>query len=208
MRVRDQLVYLGRLCGRTSEAVGRRSTPGSSDSGSRAGRATGSMPFRTATSSASSSSPRWSTSPSCSSSTNRSQVSTRSPCRHVGDARRCGRAGTTVLFSSHQLDLVEDICEDVVIIDAGRVVRAGDLAELRAEAPHRFVTIRYSGAHPTGHDRPRSLWSTSERGSSPARRSGHRSHRDGRCGTTRDRRRGVLVRATDAVRVFREAVAA
>ena len=42
-------------------------------------------------------------------------------------------AGTTVLFSSHQLDLVEDICEDVVIIDAGRVVRAGDLAELRAD---------------------------------------------------------------------------
>ena len=41
-------------------------------------------------------------------------------------------AGATVLFSSHQLDLVEDICEDVVIIDAGHIVRAGDLAELRA----------------------------------------------------------------------------
>ena len=54
-------------------------------------------------------------------------------------------AGTTVLFSSHQLDLVEDICEDVVIINAGRVVRAGDLAELRAEVPQRFVTIRYRG---------------------------------------------------------------
>jgi ABC-2 type transport system ATP-binding protein len=57
-------------------------------------------------------------------------------------------AGTTVLFSSHQLDLVEDICEDVVIINAGRVVRAGDLAELRAELPQRFVTIRYRGGAP------------------------------------------------------------
>ena len=57
-------------------------------------------------------------------------------------------AGTTVLFSSHQLDLVEDICEDVVIINAGRVVRAGDLAELRAEVPQRFVTIRYRGSAP------------------------------------------------------------
>ena len=57
-------------------------------------------------------------------------------------------AGTTVLFSSHQLDLVEDICEDVVIINAGRVVRAGDLAELRAEVPQRFVTIRYRGSPP------------------------------------------------------------
>ena len=57
-------------------------------------------------------------------------------------------AGTTVLFSSHQLDLVEDICEDVVIINAGRVVRAGDLAELRAAVPDRFVSIRYRGVEP------------------------------------------------------------
>jgi ABC-2 type transport system ATP-binding protein len=57
-------------------------------------------------------------------------------------------AGTTVLFSSHQLDLVENICDDVVIIDAGRVERAGDLAELRAEVPQRFVTIRYRGKAP------------------------------------------------------------
>ena len=56
--------------------------------------------------------------------------------------------GATVLFSSHQLDLVEDICEDVVIIDAGRVVRAGDLAELRAGAPQRFVRVRYRGTSP------------------------------------------------------------
>ena len=57
-------------------------------------------------------------------------------------------AGATVLFSSHQLDLVEDICEDVVIIDHGRIVRAGDLAELRAAVPQRFVTVRYRGRAP------------------------------------------------------------
>jgi ABC-2 type transport system ATP-binding protein len=57
-------------------------------------------------------------------------------------------AGTAVLFSSHQLDLVEDICEDVVIIDAGRILRAGNLAELRAEVPERFVTVRYRGSAP------------------------------------------------------------
>ena len=43
-------------------------------------------------------------------------------------------AGATVLFSSHQLDLVEHLCEDVVIIDHGRIVRAGDLAEIRASS--------------------------------------------------------------------------
>jgi ABC-2 type transport system ATP-binding protein len=62
-------------------------------------------------------------------------------------AELAGR-GTTVLFSSHQLDLVEDLCQDVVIIDHGRIVLAGELAELRATVPQRFVDIRYQGPAP------------------------------------------------------------
>ena len=57
-------------------------------------------------------------------------------------------AGATVLFSSHQLDLVEDLCEDVVIIDHGRVVLAGQLTDLRAAVPQRFMDIRYRGTSP------------------------------------------------------------
>ena len=56
--------------------------------------------------------------------------------------------GATVLFSSHQLDLVEDLCQDVVIIDHGRIVLAGELAGLRAKVPQRFVDIRYRGPAP------------------------------------------------------------
>jgi ABC-2 type transport system ATP-binding protein len=59
--------------------------------------------------------------------------------------RRLAANGTTVLFSSHQLDLVEDLCEDVVIIDRGRVVLSGELSRLRASAPQRFVEIHYRG---------------------------------------------------------------
>ena len=51
--------------------------------------------------------------------------------------------GATVLFSSHQLDLVQDLCQDVVIIEHGRIVLAGELAELRAKVPQRFIDIRY-----------------------------------------------------------------
>ena len=40
--------------------------------------------------------------------------------------------GAAVLFSSHQLELVEDICEDVAIIDHGRIVATGDVATLEA----------------------------------------------------------------------------
>jgi ABC-2 type transport system ATP-binding protein len=56
--------------------------------------------------------------------------------------------GATVLFSSHQLDLVEDLCQDVVIIERGRIVLAGELAGLRAKVPQRSVEIRYRGPVP------------------------------------------------------------
>jgi len=56
--------------------------------------------------------------------------------------------GATVLFSSHQLDLVQDLCQDVVIIEHGRIVLAGELSELRAKVPQRFVDIRYRGPAP------------------------------------------------------------
>jgi ABC-2 type transport system ATP-binding protein len=56
--------------------------------------------------------------------------------------------GVTVLFSSHQLDLVQDLCQDVVIVEHGRIVVAGELAELRAKVPQRFVDIRYRGPAP------------------------------------------------------------
>jgi ABC-2 type transport system ATP-binding protein len=49
--------------------------------------------------------------------------------------------GTTVLFSSHQLDLVEHLCEDVVILDRGKVVLAGRLSELRAGTPQRRLEV-------------------------------------------------------------------
>jgi ABC-2 type transport system ATP-binding protein len=56
--------------------------------------------------------------------------------------------GATVLFSSHQLDLVEDLCEDVVIINGGHIVASGDLADLRAAVPQRFIDIRFRGGPP------------------------------------------------------------
>ena len=50
-------------------------------------------------------------------------------------------AGTAVIFSSHQLDLVEDLCDDVVIINEGAVALAGAVRRLRADAPHRHVQV-------------------------------------------------------------------
>jgi ABC-2 type transport system ATP-binding protein len=51
-------------------------------------------------------------------------------------------AGVTVLFSSHQLDLVEDICEAVAIIHHGRLVASGPVEELRrGDRPRLAVRV-------------------------------------------------------------------
>ena len=41
--------------------------------------------------------------------------------------------GVPVLFSSHQLDVVERLCDQVTIIDRGRVVTSGGIDDLRHE---------------------------------------------------------------------------
>jgi ABC-2 type transport system ATP-binding protein len=53
-------------------------------------------------------------------------------------------AGATVLFSSHQLDLVQDLCEAVAIIHRGRLVAQGSLAELRRGGEPRLA-VRVAG---------------------------------------------------------------
>jgi ABC-2 type transport system ATP-binding protein len=53
--------------------------------------------------------------------------------------------GATVLFSSHQLDLVEDVCEDVVIINRGRIATAGPIDDLRAASARRHLEVEVAG---------------------------------------------------------------
>ena len=56
--------------------------------------------------------------------------------------------GAAVVFSSHQLDLVEDICEEVAIIDHGRIVANGDLDALRRASQRRRIELQLEGALP------------------------------------------------------------
>jgi ABC-2 type transport system ATP-binding protein len=53
-------------------------------------------------------------------------------------------SGRCVLFSSHQLDLVEDLCESVAIIDHGRLVARGTVDELSTSGSRRLV-VRVEG---------------------------------------------------------------
>jgi ABC-2 type transport system ATP-binding protein len=54
------------------------------------------------------------------------------------------RSGRGVLFSSHQLDQVEDLCETVTIIDHGRLVVTGGVDDLAMGGESRLV-VRVDG---------------------------------------------------------------
>ena len=57
----------------------------------------------------------------------------------VNVLRERATAGAPVLFSSHQLDIVERLCDDLVIIADGRVRAAGSRASLQAQ----HASLRY-----------------------------------------------------------------
>jgi ABC-2 type transport system ATP-binding protein len=46
--------------------------------------------------------------------------------------------GAAVVFSSHQLDLVEDLCRTVAVVAEGRTVLAGSVTQLRAAGERRL----------------------------------------------------------------------
>jgi ABC-2 type transport system ATP-binding protein len=53
--------------------------------------------------------------------------------------------GRTVLFSSHQLDLVQDLCESIVMLSDGRTVLEGRVAALRASSGRRQLRLTATG---------------------------------------------------------------
>jgi ABC-2 type transport system ATP-binding protein len=66
--------------------------------------------------------------------------------------RERAAAGVGVVFSSHQLDLVEDVCEDVVIIARGRIVAAGGIEELKTASGRQHLEVEVVGSDGTWLD--------------------------------------------------------
>jgi ABC-2 type transport system ATP-binding protein len=59
-----------------------------------------------------------------------------------------GRAGVPVVFSSHQLDLVERLCDSVGILARGRMVATGTVEELRRQETGRLLRVVVPEAPP------------------------------------------------------------
>ena len=53
--------------------------------------------------------------------------------------------GHTVVFSTHMMDQVEKLCDNICLIDKGRVVLSGTLESVKEEYGQNGVTLRFDG---------------------------------------------------------------
>jgi len=53
--------------------------------------------------------------------------------------------GKTILFSTHQLEQAEELCDSVAIIDHGRVITAGSTREVKRSTGHQVIRVATAG---------------------------------------------------------------
>ena len=70
--------------------------------------------------------------------------------------------GTAVIFSTHRMEQVEELCEYIVLINHGRNILQGKVRDIRREFMEHRYRITYSGELPAGvHERFRVVDATS-----------------------------------------------
>lgn len=60
------------------------------------------------------------------------------------------RNGTTILFSTHRMEQVEQICENIVLINKGSNVLSGPVADIKERFKEHLFQIGYEGELPAG----------------------------------------------------------
>lgn len=58
----------------------------------------------------------------------------------------CRQTGAPILFSSHQLDIVDQLCDNIAIIAKGKICATGDKDEIRSKHSRAAVSVRLNCA--------------------------------------------------------------
>lgn len=58
------------------------------------------------------------------------------------------RKGTAIIFSTHRMEQVEEICEDIALINNGRNILSGSVRDIRERFKENLFSINYKGALP------------------------------------------------------------
>ena len=56
--------------------------------------------------------------------------------------------GTSIIFSTHRMEQVEEICEYIVLINKGKNVLEGDVAQIKQDYKENLFQIHYEGVFP------------------------------------------------------------
>ncbi|HRO09738.1 MAG TPA: ABC transporter ATP-binding protein [Saprospiraceae bacterium] len=73
--------------------------------------------------------------------------------------------GATILFSTHRMEQVEQICEDIVLINQGQVILQGNVSQIKNNYKDFKFSIHYSGDLPTNINLEGIEKETSDKGS-------------------------------------------
>jgi ABC-2 type transport system ATP-binding protein len=75
-------------------------------------------------------------------------VDAQSRVRLLDLVRREARAGTCILYTTHYMEEAQSLCDEIAIIDHGRIIAEGTLSQLRAMLGERDL-LRLSGSFET-----------------------------------------------------------
>lgn len=64
------------------------------------------------------------------------------------EIRSLNEQGTSIIFSTHRMEQVEEICEDIMLINTGKNVLQGAVSEIRERYKQYHFQLRYQGALP------------------------------------------------------------
>ncbi|MFC1888030.1 ABC transporter ATP-binding protein [Candidatus Cloacimonadota bacterium] len=53
--------------------------------------------------------------------------------------------GITIIFSTHQMESAEKLCDEIILINKGRSVLAGDLKSIKSSAGKHHIQLEYNG---------------------------------------------------------------
>ena len=56
--------------------------------------------------------------------------------------------GASILFSTHRMEQVEEICEDIVLINHGKILLYGGVANIKNEFKEHKFSVKYEGSLP------------------------------------------------------------
>ena len=61
---------------------------------------------------------------------------------------RLNKEGTSIIFSTHRMEQVEEICEDIVLMNQGKVILQGNVAQIKEDFKENIFRIGFQGQLP------------------------------------------------------------